>query len=60
VNADHLSELDRYFAGRADAPFGDVELASGRTLQPFGIAGQLAASNLLVKAIRALDDGEPE
>lgn len=60
VDADSLSEPDRYFAVRADAPFGDVELVSGRTLQPFSIAGQRAASNLLVKAIRALDNGEPE
>lgn len=60
MDADPLNELDRYFAGRADTPFGDVELASGRTLQPFSIAGQLAASNLLVKAIRALDDGQSE
>jgi hypothetical protein len=60
VNADPLSELDRYFADRADAPFGDLELVSGRTLQAFSIAGQRAASNLLVKAIRALDNDEPE
>jgi hypothetical protein len=60
VNADPLRELDRYFAARADAPFGDLELASGRTLQPFSIAGQRAASNLLIKASRALDSGEPE
>jgi|GEM_PF-832118 len=58
VDADLLRELDRYFAERANAPFGDLELASGRTLQPFSIAGQRAASNLLVKAIRALDNAD--
>src|SRR5688572_29610945 len=60
VDADRLDELDRYFAERANAPFGDLELASGRTLQPFSIAGQQAASNLLVKASRALDDSDTE
>lgn len=60
VDADPLEELDRYFAERASAPFGDLELASGRTLQPFSIAGQQAASNLLIKAIRALDNGDSE
>jgi len=59
VDADPLRELDRYFAERANAPFGDLELASGRTLQPFSIAGQRAASNLLVKAGRSLDNGDP-
>ena len=60
VAPDPLKELDRYFARRADRPFGDVEQVSGRTLQPFSIAGQRAASNLLVKAIRALDNDEAE
>lgn len=53
-------ELARYFAERADRPFGDAELASGRLLQRFSVAGQQAATNLLVKAERALDRGEPE
>jgi hypothetical protein len=43
---------------RADQPFGDVHATSGQTLQPFSIAGQQAATNLLVKAHRALDDGD--
>ncbi len=43
---------------RADRPFGDVQATSGQTLQPFSIAGQQAATNLLVKAHRALDDGD--
>jgi hypothetical protein len=58
VDADRLGEVDRYFARRAETPFGNVELASGRTLQPFSIAGQVAASNLLVKVNRALDNGD--
>jgi hypothetical protein len=47
MEQDPLEELDRSFAKRADGPFGDLELASGRTLQPFSIAGQRAAANLL-------------
>ena len=43
---------------RADRPFGEVQATSGQTLQPFSIAGQQAATNLLVKAHRALDDGD--
>lgn len=53
-----LGELDLFFAELPEAPFGDLEPASGRTLQPFSIAGQSAASNLRVKAIRALDTGD--
>lgn len=60
MDTDALKELDRYFAERAKAPFGDAELVSGRTLQPFSIAGQRAASNLLIKASRALDNSDPE
>lgn len=53
-----LGSLAHYFADQADQPFGDVELLSGRTLQPFSIAGQEAATNLLNKARRALNDGD--
>jgi hypothetical protein len=60
MDADPLGDLDRYLAKHADAPFGDVELVSDRTLQPFSIAGQQAASNLLTKASRALDDNDIE
>lgn len=45
-----------YLSERADAPFGDVEALSGRTLQPFSLALRQAAENLLFKARRALDD----
>ena len=45
-------------AARADTPFGDTELVSRRALQPFSIAGQKAADNLLAKALRALDAGD--
>jgi hypothetical protein len=55
-----LTRLSEYFAERADRPFGDVESMSGRTLQPFSIAGQQAAANLLTKARRALDDHNPD
>lgn len=53
-------QLDRYLAARADTPFGDVDSVSGRTLQSFSVAGQRASSNLLTKAILALDDGNLE
>jgi len=58
MDQDVLRSLDDYFAGRADRPFGDVESASGRVLQPFSIAGQQGAANLLGKARRALNDGD--
>jgi hypothetical protein len=58
MDKDVLESLARYFAEHADRPFGDVESISGRTLQPFSIAGQEAARNLLDKAGRALDDGD--
>ena len=45
-----------YLSEGANRPFGDVESLSGRTLQPFSLAGQRAAENLLVKARRALDE----
>ncbi len=60
VETNPLSEIDRYFAARADTPFGDVDMASGRALQRFSIAGQRRAANLLLKATRALDDDDPE
>jgi len=47
-----------YLAERSDRPFGDFESLSGRTLQPFSIAGQQSAANLLDKARRALDSGD--
>jgi hypothetical protein len=55
-----LTFLGEYFAERADRPFGDVESMSGRTLQPFSLAGQTAAANLLAKARRALNEHDPE
>ena len=55
-----LGTIAEYFAERADRPFGDLERGSGRTLQPFSIAGQQAAANLLVKARRALTEGDPD
>lgn len=55
-----LGSLAHDFADRGGHPFGDGDLRSGQTLQRFSIAGQEAASNLLNKARRALDDGDPE
>lgn len=52
--------LNTYLHERADQPFGDVELMSGRTLAPFSRAGLTAADNLLAKADRALADGDLE
>ncbi len=52
--------LGEHFTERADQAFGDVESMSGRTLQPFSIAGQQAAANLLRKARRALDAHDPD
>lgn len=52
--------LRDYLRERANRPFGDVESISGRTLQPFSLAGQEAAGNLLRKARRALDQQDPD
>ena len=41
-------------AERANAPFGDADLVSGRILQPFSRASHQAASNLVEKAVRAV------
>ncbi|MDN5789989.1 MAG: hypothetical protein L0H25_03870 [Micrococcales bacterium] len=59
---DHeLSQLlESHFAERANRAFGDVEAISGRALQPFSFAGEQRATNLLDKAIRALDDGDTD
>lgn len=45
-------------AGQERRPFGDAEFVSGRTMQRFSFAGQEAATNLLTKAIHALDSDE--
>lgn len=58
MNEDILRSLEDYFAAQADRPLGDVELISGRALQPFSFVGQEAATNLLGKAQRALDSGD--
>lgn len=60
MEPDVREAIARYFADGADRPFGDAEAASGRLLQRFSVAGQQAATNLLVKAERALDRGETE
>jgi hypothetical protein len=57
MDHDVMRSLEKIMAEQADQPFGDVDLQSGRTLQPFSFAGQQGATNLLTKASRALDDG---
>jgi len=52
--------MQAYLAERANQPFGDTALASGRTLKPFSDAGLTAAANLLGKAERALAAGDLE
>lgn len=52
---DIRDRLEDHLRERAARPFGDVEAVSGRALQPFSLAGQRAAENLLTKARRALD-----
>ena len=58
MDQDMMRAVKDYLAERADRPFGDVEALSGRTLQPFSIAGQQGATNLLNKAGRALHDSD--
>jgi hypothetical protein len=58
VDDDLLRSLDTHLREQADRPFGDTQAISGQTLQPFSIAGQQAAENLLSKARRALDNGD--
>lgn len=53
------SVVSEYLRKRADQPFGDVDLVSGRTLAPISRAALIAAENLLAKADRALADGDP-
>jgi hypothetical protein len=60
VDDDLLRSFDAHLAERADRPFGDTQAISGRTLQPFSIAGQEAAENLLLKARRALDNADAD
>ncbi len=55
-----VTTLEQHFAERAGPPFGNIESISGRTLQPFSIAGQRAAANLLAKARRALSEHDPD
>lgn len=60
MDEDRMDDFKRHLDGRADQPFGDVEMVSGRALQPFSFAGQQAARNLLDKAARALDAGDAD
>ena len=58
MDADGADRMDALMAERADRPFGDTDLVTGRALQPFSMAGQAAADNLLTKALRALAQGD--
>lgn len=58
MDADALARVQAHFAALENQPFGNVESVSGRTLQPFSLAGQRAAGNLLAKALRALGAGD--
>src|SRR5680860_1290776 len=60
MDRDVQETLARHWAEQADRPFGNTDSVSGRTLQPFSLAGQQAARNLLTKARRALDAGDPD
>lgn len=58
MTEDMRARFAELMATRAGTPFGDAELVSGRTLQPFSIASRNIADNLLAKALRALDVGD--
>ncbi|HET7069713.1 MAG TPA: hypothetical protein VFI40_02725 [Nocardioides sp.] len=60
MDRDWAQALGRIVDEQRNRPFGDTESVSGRTLQPFSFAGLEAATNLLTKAIRALDRDESE
>ena len=60
MDRDRLHALRRIIDEQGRRPFGAAELVSGRTRQRFSLAGQDAATNLLTKAIRALDTDDSE
>ncbi len=60
MDRDWAQAFDRIIDEPGSRPFGDAEFVSGRTLQRFSFAGQRAATNLLTKAIRALDTDESD
>lgn len=47
-----------YLRDEVERPLGDVQFASGRSLQPFSRGLSEAANNLLVKAMRSLATGD--
>jgi hypothetical protein len=51
--------LDSYLRAQQQRGLGDVRLASGRSLQPFSRGLADAATNLLIKAMRSLANGDP-
>lgn len=60
MDGDWEQVLGRLIGAEDKRPFGDAELASGRMLQRTSFASQEAATNLLTKALRALDADQPE
>lgn len=60
VTDDLEERFARLMTERANAPFGDTDLVSGRIMQPFSRASHQAASNLLQKAIRAVQADDPD
>jgi hypothetical protein len=51
--------LKEHLRKAAEKPFGDVESISGQVLSPFSRASLQAARNLLAKACRSIEQGEP-
>ena len=53
-------DLDQYWHDGGARGFGDVHRVSNRVRQRFSVASQLAADNLLAKALRAIEAGDHE
>jgi hypothetical protein len=60
VESDISTLVDGYLREQADRPLGDVQLVSGRAVQQFSRPLHVGADNLLLKALRALEQGDRE
>ena len=60
VESDISTFVDDHLRERADRPLGDVQLVSGRALQPFSQPLHVGADNLMIKALRAVEQGDRE
>lgn len=58
MNRQLTDGVDAYLRAQQERGLGDVQLASGRSLQPFSQGLTEAATNLLVKAMRSLASGD--